>query len=174
MGLRPSRCYKWDRPAYTRVSKNPSTSFVTGIPGSKINIYDMGTPSTEFNTEVSLVSQTDIQIRHNALEAVRITINKALGNALGVKNYHFKVRTYPHHIMRENAMATGAGADRVQDGMRKAFGKPIGRAARVKKGQIVLSVYVSDENDTIKIVRGAIRKGVMKLPGKMKTITNTI
>ena len=32
-------------------------------------------------------------------------------------------------------MATGAGADRVQDGMRKAFGKPVSSVALVNANQ---------------------------------------
>ena len=40
-------------------------------------------------------------------------------------------------------MMTGAGADRVQDGMRQAFGKPMGSAARVKAGQTILKVRVA-------------------------------
>ena len=49
----------------------------------------------------------------------------------GRMGYHLKIRVYPHHIVRENPMATGAGADRVQDGMRKAFGKPVSSVAMV-------------------------------------------
>ncbi|MBI4170413.1 MAG: 50S ribosomal protein L16, partial [Candidatus Aenigmarchaeota archaeon] len=31
-------------------------------------------------------------------------------------------------MLRENALATGAGADRFQSGMRQSFGKPVGTA----------------------------------------------
>ena len=37
-------------------------------------------------------------------------------------------------------MMAVAGADRVQDGMRKSFGKPTDRAARVREGQELVTV----------------------------------
>ncbi|MFC7029415.1 hypothetical protein ACFQH8_22010 [Halomicroarcula sp. GCM10025710] len=39
------------------------------------------------------------------------------------------LRKFPHQVLRENKQATGAGADRVSDGMRQAFGKIVGTAA---------------------------------------------
>jgi large subunit ribosomal protein L10e len=134
MGLRPAKCYGWDSPAYTRVAKNPQDSFITGIPGSKITRYNMGNLTGKFDTELSIVTMGEIQIRHNALESARIAVNKILEDKIGVNNYRLKLRVYPHHVMRENVMATGAGADRVQSGMRGAFGKPVGTAARIRKG----------------------------------------
>ena len=43
-------------------------------------------------------------------------------------------------------MATGAGADRVQDGMRKAFGKPVSSVALVKANQRVLTIKTNKKN----------------------------
>lgn len=170
MGLRPAKCYKWDSPAYTRVANNPQDSFITGIPGSKINRYDMGNLSGKFNTEISVVAKGNIQVRHNALEASRIAANKILGDTLGPNSYRFKIRVYPHHVLRENVMATGAGADRVQEGMRRSFGKPMGKAARVEKGQAVLSVYINKSDEAIIDVKKALRAAIMKLPGSMRVI----
>src|SRR2546422_7976195 len=42
-------------------------------------------------------------------------------------------------------MIATAGADRLQEGMRRAFGKPTGRAARVDDGQSILIVYVPED-----------------------------
>ncbi|MFH1125887.1 MAG: 50S ribosomal protein L16 [Candidatus Altiarchaeota archaeon] len=168
VGLRPAKCYKWDTPAYTRVSNNPGDSFITGIPASKINLYDMGNLAGEFDTEVSLVPESDMQIRHNAMESARIVVQQHLEKELGVSNFHFKVRTYPHHVIRENVMATGAGADRVQQGMRQSFGKPIGRAARIHKGQPFFTIYINDSTQTTKLVKNALRIAMKKLPVPMK------
>ncbi|PKP52411.1 MAG: 50S ribosomal protein L16 [Candidatus Altiarchaeales archaeon HGW-Altiarchaeales-3] len=172
-GLRPSRCYHWDSPAYTRVSKNPSASFITGIPGNKIFHFTMGNPQGKFNSEVSIVAQQKIQVRHNAMEAARVSTNKKLEKNIGVKNYLFKVRVYPHHVMRENTQASGAGADRVQTGMRRAFGKPVGRAARVYNKQKVMSVFLDltgDEDENLKIVKDALRTASLKLPGDFRMV----
>jgi large subunit ribosomal protein L10e len=168
MGLRPAKCYRWDSPAYTRVAKNPQDSFITGIPGSKITHYNMGSLKGKFDTEISIIANEDIQIRHNALESARVSANKILEENVGVNNYRFKVRVYPHHVVRENVMATGAGADRVQSGMRRAFGKPTGTAARAGKGQAVLSVYINKDDERIKNTKRALRTGKMKLPGDMR------
>jgi large subunit ribosomal protein L10e len=168
MALRPAKCYHWDSPAYTRRAKNPQDSFVTGIPGSKIQYFDMGNKSGRFDTEISILSKNRIQVRHNALEAARISVNKSLEERMGTANYLFKVRVFPHHIMRENVMATGAGADRVQSGMRGAFGKPMGTAARVSKGQAVMSVYIKKTEERIRNVREALKLAKSKLPGQVK------
>jgi large subunit ribosomal protein L10e len=55
-----------------------------------------------------------------------------------------KLRIYPHHILRENKQAQGAHADRIQTGMSHAFGKNIGRAARVRPNQKILSILVDE------------------------------
>jgi len=158
--LRRANCYRWQSPAFTRVSNNPADSFVTGIPGSKITKFDNGDPNGDWEVRVDLISLDQVQIRHNAIEAARQTTNRYLEKMLGKRGFHFKIRPYPHHIMRENKMATGAGADRVQDGMRKSYGKPVGRAARVREGQIIFSIGVP--RDKIDIVKEALRRAKMK------------
>ena len=76
--------------------------------------------------------------------------------------YHLKIRVYPHHIVRENPMATGAGADRVQDGMRKAFGKPVSSVAIAKANQKVLTIDTNKRN--FKDAKEALRRAAMKFP----------
>ena len=38
--------------------------------------------------------------------------------------FHIRVRVHPFHVLRINKMLSCAGADRLQTGMRGAFGKP--------------------------------------------------
>jgi len=90
---------------------------------------------------LQLVSKGRVQIRSNALEAARVAANKKLAS-LGEEGYYLIVKTYPHLVLRENKMIATAGADRLQEGMRKAFGKPIGVAARVDIGTTVLELHV--------------------------------
>ena len=59
-------------------------------------------------------------------------------------------------------MIATAGADRLQEGMRRAFGKPTGRAARIKTGQSILDVYVN--SNAIETAKEALRVGATKLP----------
>jgi hypothetical protein len=65
MGLRRAHCYRWDSPAYTRVSNNPSDSFVTGIPGIKVTKFDMGDANGDFEIRVDLISDENIHLLHS-------------------------------------------------------------------------------------------------------------
>jgi large subunit ribosomal protein L10e len=164
--LRPAKCYRWDSPAYTRISSTPSNSYITGVPQSKIVHFDMGNPAGEFDTRADLIYDCRIQVRHNALEASRIIVQKKLEKDLGLANYYFKVNVFPHHILRDNVTATGAGADRVSQGMRKAFGKPVGRAARVNEGQSLMTIKFKASDQRIKLIKNAFRLASNKLPGE--------
>jgi len=149
---------------YTRISGHAYVrkEYMGGIPGSKITIFDMGNPSGEFHATLSLVAEEACQIRHNALEAARISANRYLMKSLGRKNFYLKILVYPHHVLREHKLASGAGADRISSGMRHAFGRPIGTAARVKRGQKMLSVLIDEEND--KYAKEALKRASHKLP----------
>ena len=133
-----------------------------GVPGSKIVQFEMGNLSQEFPTEVDLVVEEACQIRHSALEAARITVNRRLMKNVGRSNFHFKVRIFPHHVLRENKQATGAGADRVSEGMRLSFGKAVGTAARVDAKQKILTVYSTPQY--LEKIKDALNHGGHKLP----------
>ena len=59
-----------------------------------------------------------------ALEAARIAANKYLTKYAGKEAFHIRIRVHPYHVLRINKMLSCAGADRLQTGMRGAFGKP--------------------------------------------------
>lgn len=142
--------------AYTR------KDYIRKIPGSRIVQYDMGNLSAEFPLTVSLAVKEPAELSHNALEAARIASNRYMQRKSGRMGYHLKIRVYPHHIVRENPMATGAGADRVQDGMRKAFGKPVSSVAIVKANQKILTIRTNKRN--FKDAKEALRRAAMKFP----------
>jgi large subunit ribosomal protein L10e len=143
MGIRPAKCYrKLERPN-TRISiSKPRKSYVKGVPPGKIHRFDAGVQKPEFTLRMFLVAKNPVQIRNNALEAARIAASKALAKRLGEDGFFVKILVYPHHVIRENPLATGAGADRFQTGMRQSFGRPIGTAARVMEGQRILEARV--------------------------------
>jgi len=120
-------------------------AYVKGVPDSRIHIFEMGSPSKsdEFETQIDLICRGSIQVRDNALEAARVTANKLFEKMILPENYFFKVKLYPHQCLREHSMLTGAGADRLSDGMRLSFGRPTGRAAVVKSGQTIMTVYTT-------------------------------
>ncbi len=141
--LRKGCAYRRVERPYTRHSKYKSKSFVRAKPNLLIVKFDLGDASKEFTNKIDLVSKEHLQIRHNALESARQTANRVLEKGLGKGNYHLKIRVFPHHILRENPLASGAGADRMSTGMKKSFGKVIGVAARIKEGQAIMTLRVN-------------------------------
>jgi large subunit ribosomal protein L10e len=170
MGLRPGRCYRGFQRPYTRQATHvPAKAYVKGVPKPKITEFQLGSPAGK-DLILYLVSKGDAQIRHNALEASRIAAVQLLEKALGKSGgYFIRVRVYPHHVLRENSLATGAGADRFQQGMRASFGSPIGTAARVKQGQKLFEVHV--QQNSIKIARDALMQARHKLPVPCKIVS---
>ena len=142
--------------AYTR------REYMGGVPASRLSQFDMGSPGAEFPVILTLKVKNRVQIRHIALEAGRIAANKMLSSQAGVANYHLKMRAFPHCVLRENKLATGAGADRVSSGMRNGFGKAVGTAARLERDQAVITVRVSA--DKVNVAKTALWKASMKFP----------
>jgi len=135
--------------------------YVRGSPSPKITKFTMGDTKGKYAYQALLIAQEEAQIRHNALEAARVASNRVLMDKLGT-SYVLRVVPYPHNILRENKMIFGAHADRLQDGMRKAFGKPVGTAARVKPNQTIIEVGVNE--DGIEVAKEALKRGQNKLP----------
>jgi len=158
--LRPGKIdRRTNNPSYTR------REYIRVLPHIKITHFDIGS-NDKFPYEVSLIVKNDVQIRHNSLEAARIAANRYMEKKSG-EDYHLKIRVYPFQVLRENPVATGHHADRYGNGMRLSFGKPISRAARVKKGQKVMTLYVHEKG--VLRAREAIRRAAMKIP--MGTLT---
>jgi large subunit ribosomal protein L10e len=59
-------------------------------------------------------------------------------------------------------MMAFAGADRLQDGMRLSFGKPIGTAARVKEGQEIIIIKTTEEH--LEAAKKALKIAASKIP----------
>merc|ERR1712078_552927 len=103
------------------------------------------------------------QITSEAMEAARIACNKYMINEAGRDFFHIKVRPHPFHVLRINKTLSCAGADRLSTGMRGAFGKPYGTAARVSIGQVLLSVRTKEEK--LETAAEALRRAKFKFPG---------
>ncbi|MBN2127654.1 MAG: 50S ribosomal protein L16 [Candidatus Diapherotrites archaeon] len=156
MGLRPAHCYHdpdKDR-AYTRMAiRVHKRNYIGAVPGLRTRQFNMGNPEREYNTLINLICVEKIFIRDNALESIRMLVNRKLVKLVGKDSFYIKLRMYPFHILRENKQAQGAHADRIQTGMSHPFGKAIGRAIRAKKNQVILSILIDDSNkDKVKSV----------------------
>ncbi|UZE94065.1 MAG: 50S ribosomal protein L16 [Candidatus Pacearchaeota archaeon] len=168
MGLRKGRCYnKINKRPYTRKSKVKSKSYLKTIPAMKIAKFVMGDIKGFFKKKylfnISLITLEPVQIRDNAIEASRQMIHRHLEKKLK-GSYYFSVSAYPHHVLRENKMLTGAGADRMQTGMQLSFGKPVGIAARIKAGGKIFTIACDKE--MLPTVRTIFSKVRPKIPGK--------
>jgi large subunit ribosomal protein L10e len=72
-----------------------------------------------------------------------------------------KILVYPHHVIREKPIATGAGADRYSQGMAHAFGKPTGSAVQVREGQRLVQIHVEKLN--LELAKKALKKFGLKI-----------
>ncbi len=174
MALRKSSAYS-KRPArpYTRKSKVRSKSYIKAVPNSKVVKFKMGAikdfEQNKYSTIIHVISKENCQIRDNSIEAVRQYLNRWLQVKVG-KDFYVEVKVCPHHVLRENKMITGAGADRMQTGMARSFGRTIGRAALVKKGQTMFIVGVKNAKQEIE-ARKLISSIKARLPCKVGTET---
>jgi len=138
-----------------------------GVPEPKIRIFDIGQKRAHadmFPLCVHLVSGEKEQISSEALEAARIVVNKYMSVRCGKDSFHMRIRVHPYHVLRINKMLSCAGADRLQTGMRHAYGKPQGLCARVNIGQPLISVRSKMANRDH--VVEALRRAKYKFPGR--------
>lgn len=151
--------------AYTR------KEYVKGFPPPKIVKFTMGDTKGDFDYEAKLIALQRSQIRHCALEAARIAANRILIEKL-TNDYFMNVHPYPHIILRENKMIFGAHADRLQQGMRRSFGRTVGTAARVEPGQTIITVRVkANATDAAKL---SLKRGMAKLPITCRIVIDKI
>merc|ERR1712166_1189760 len=100
------------------------------------------------------VSGEKEQLASESLEAARIAANKYMVTKCGKESFHMRIRVHPWHVLRINKMLSCAGADRLQTGMRGAF------------GQILLSVRAKDVHQPT--VMEALRRAKYKFPGRQR------
>ncbi len=165
MGKRPAYTYRKHKRPWTRTaSRRTDKAYVKGVRDPIIRSFDIGKMDRkEAEVRFDLVMDNDVQIRDEALESARINANKPLEAGIGLENYYLKIRTYPHQCLRKHSLASGAGADRVSEGMRKSFGRPSGRAVRANKNQKIISVWVKEKHSDN--ARKALKRSGSKLPG---------
>ena len=135
-----------------------------GSPNVRIARFTSGTARDDYDLKLRLVSTEKVQIRHFAIEAARVSANKIIADE--EVSYLLEVKIYPHVILRENKMIATAGADRLQEGMRRAYGKPVALAARVKIGASILDLSIMKER--LPTALAALKTAGSKLPAPMK------
>merc|ERR1712125_50848 len=164
MGRRPSKCYR-----YQKNKPYIKSRYCRGVPDPKIRIFDLGRKKAsvdDFPVCIHMCSMEREQLSSEALEAARICANKYIVKTSGKEAFHMRVRVHPFHVLRINKMLSCAGADRLQTGMRGAFGKSYGTVARVKIGQILASIRCRE--GVSKHALEALRRAKYKIAGRQK------
>jgi large subunit ribosomal protein L10e len=157
---------------YTRKSAKKNRSYIKAVPPLKTVKYNMGDMKTSINGghpyTVRMLSTEAAQMRDNSLESCRMTINKSMDkDAPGM--YYFVIKAFPHHILRDNKTAAGAGADRLSSGMKHSFGTTVGRAALIKPGKEVFFISCANEK-AAQAARAALTKIKPKIPFRNKIV----
>ncbi|MGC9099019.1 MAG: 50S ribosomal protein L16 [Candidatus Micrarchaeia archaeon] len=173
MRIRPARTTrKLNSQAWARYSiKKPRKNYIKALPHTSLLIFRMGVDKPDYDMRMLLSSEQDVQLRSNALEAARQAANKYLEREIP-NGYFLRVITYPHNVLREKRMATGAGADRISQGMTLAFGKPTAVAARVHDGEPVFELKT--DSSKRRIAYTALKRAASKLSGTYKIVTEKI
>jgi large subunit ribosomal protein L10e len=166
MGRRPGRCYR-----YCKNKPYIKSRYCRAVPDAKVRIFDLGRKKAgvdEFPFCVHLVSDEKQQYSSEALESARIACNKYIAKTSGKDSFHMRIRVHPFHVLRINKMLSCAGADRLQAGMRGAFGKPYGLCARVSISQIMISIRCKEA--TVPVASEALRRAKYKFPGRQRVM----
>ncbi len=167
--LKRARCWRYLERPYTRVSRYRKKNYVRGAPVCIIPKFEIGKlDKKEAKIKIDMAVDRDIQIRQNALEAVRQQILRTLNEEVGETNYKLIVRGYPHHVLRENKLAGTNKAERLQTGMQLAFGSPVSRAVQAKKGKVIITVLLKNEKK-VDVVKEAFKSSAPKLPCGIET-----
>ena len=175
MALRPARTIRerFYKQSWSRWSKrNMKKNYVKALPHKDLHQLRSGVGKEEdYPVAFDLVAEQNFLHRDNAIEAARQSVIKHLEKNMP-KQFLFIIRVYPHEVIRENRMVAGAGADRIQKGMRRAFGKPTDRGAKIKEGQPIFTVYTYEKNQPH--VEEAFRKASRKLSGTWRVVKRNV
>ena len=150
-----------ERP-FTRKSRFNDKSYLKSVPSLVIARFNMGNPRKAYPYRAQLRVKCALQIRHNALESARQTSNRVMEKALGQQGYAMTLLVYPHHALRENKLAAGAGADRMSMGMSLSYGTVISIAAQVRANQAILRIDTDKAN--LDLEKKALHRAATKLP----------
>ncbi len=158
---------------YRKVEGQPycRREYMGGVPHSKIVQFNAGNLKMNFPLRLTLMVEEACQIRDSALEASRIAAVRLLEKELP-NNFKLKMLKYPNNVLREHKMAIGAGADRVSDGMRAAFGKPVSIAVRANINEKIIRLDIP--TDKIELGKKALKKAASKLPSPCRIIAENL
>ncbi|EAY00395.1 ribosomal protein, putative [Trichomonas vaginalis G3] len=166
MGRRPARCYR-----YIGNKPYPKSRFCRGVPDPRIIRYETGTKTAhakDLPICCRLILLEHECVSSEALEASRVSSNRYMMKTMGKDGYHIKINLHPFHVLRINKMLSTAGADRLQTGMRHAFGKPEGLVARANYNSQIMTIRTTSAG--LKHALEALRRASFKFPGHTRVV----
>ena len=168
MGRRPARCYR-----YIGNKPYPKSRFCRGVPDPRIQRYETGVRSAKSKdlpicTRLILLEHENISAE--ALEAARVSSNRYMMKTMGKEGYHIRINLHPFHVLRINKMLSTAGADRLQTGMRHAFGKPEGLVCRARYESQIMGIRTTPQG--LKNALEALRRASFKFPGHTRIVVS--
>lgn len=165
--IRPGRAVRViNSQAWSRYSvKKPRKNYIKAMPHTSLLIFNMGNKKGNFDLTMNLVAEVPVRLRSNALEASRQMANKFLEKEIPGQ-YSLRIVPYPHAVIREKKFATGAGADRISQGMTLSFGRPTAVAARVFRGDVVYELKTLASKRSVGAL--ALKRAAIKLSGTYK------
>lgn len=117
---------------------------------------------------LALYSRSTVQVPEKVYETFRLSVLKKIENVcLGSlkSDYCIVFHKYPHQLLRFHAIASGAKADRISEGMSNSFGSNFMKASKIKEGDLFFTVYLADKYDSLtKKLSKEIKKACAKLP----------
>jgi len=177
MALRKASAYSKFKPMpFTRISKNKSKSYIKTVPHNKVVKFHHGAQTDyaqgKHEYAVTMFAEEKVLIRDNSLESARMAITKMLDEQI-LGQFYLAVKVFPHHFLRENKTAGGAGADRISTGMTQSFGVIIGRAAIVGAGKPIFFISCANEK-AARIARDALDMVRAKVPCRTRIVFEKI
>ncbi len=169
MKLRPARATRTlNSQAWARYSvKKPKKNYIRAKPHTSLLIFKMGVNKPDYDLVLRLNIEQALQLRSNALESARQAANKFLEAEIP-QQYYMRIVPFPHAVLREKKMATGAGADRISQGMTLSFGKAAAMAARTRPGQTIFELKTKRENRDVGKL--ALRRAASHMSGTYKVV----
>jgi len=134
--------------------------YIRGHMDSQIVKFSMGKRIDEPVPEVSLRSNSKIQVRSTAIEAARISLTKDLDQGLSPEGYYGRVCVQAHVITRKRRQVFGPQSDRF--GQAKEYGSPSEKVVLLRPGQKIFQVYVPETH--VGMAREALLSAAKKLP----------
>ncbi|PKM92178.1 MAG: hypothetical protein CVU81_01880 [Euryarchaeota archaeon HGW-Euryarchaeota-1] len=146
--LRRNKTTRTLKRAYARTAKKVAgKAYIKKVPATQVHRYEYGGLKGEVEcTRIVVYVREPCVIRTNSIEASRKVIAGLFEKVfVSEKNkaYYIKILRYAHHIVREHIFASGAGADRVSQGMSHSYGKSGCVAIRLTaKNEPLLAIWI--------------------------------